>query len=343
MHHLDNDTMERICFFSFSQGGVMRFLPAAAIGDLSINESRLLKTTVQSQCDSLWPFKSILFHIGPTCSEDLINHIVLSTQLEKLVGELSEPNPHNRSSDATLVNEVRAIALAHVVRIRHMRIATPPTTAIDNLVTQPSELDWLKVVTLITTNPEAYHVTERVQCLEGMHYNISGPLRFEDREHGLREYLYSRFTDVFIRVRLSPPQHHCPPMMLSITEDVAARWLDRVKETSSSDVGLLTRQQTEISDSPSQAVREPCSDPDNYERNRWLYEQRKAGRTNKQILQELDRIAHERDFAPLKSQNALRTAIGSYAEYERLPKIDGQRGRPRTNSRQATKRKSNGE
>ena len=133
-------------------------------------------------------------------------------------------------------------------------------------------------------------------------------------------------------------------VMCNVNSEFAGKWLGGIGEANPFDAApAILQQPASACESASESKRVPYSDPDNYDRNLWLYEHRAAGKKNKQILDELSRIAYGRGFAPIESENALRAAIESYAEHEGLPKIDGQRGRPRTNSRQATKRKSTGE
>jgi hypothetical protein len=85
---------------------------------------------------------------------------------------------------------------------------------------------------------------------------------------------------------------------------------------------------------PSESLRSGYQDPDNYHRNVWLYEQRKAGLNNAAILAELAKRAAE--FAPLETENALRSAITSIALYHSWPSQKGKAGRPRKISRKAS-------
>lgn len=80
-----------------------------------------------------------------------------------------------------------------------------------------------------------------------------------------------------------------------------------------------------------EALRAGYRFPDNYWRNVWLYEQRKAGKTNAVILAELATKAQE--FAPLESENALRNAIDSIAIHHHWPILKGKAGRPRAGGR----------
>lgn len=81
---------------------------------------------------------------------------------------------------------------------------------------------------------------------------------------------------------------------------------------------------------PTDELRMNYRDPNNYWRNVWLYEQRRAGKTNAVILKELG--ARATDFAPLDSENALRTAIESIAEFHRWPLLKGKPGRPKASA-----------
>jgi hypothetical protein len=81
---------------------------------------------------------------------------------------------------------------------------------------------------------------------------------------------------------------------------------------------------------PTEELRSKYQDPDNYWRNVWLYKQRKAGATNTTILSELCSRAGE--FAPLESENGLRMAIKSIAQFHGWPHLEGKSGRPRAKS-----------
>jgi hypothetical protein len=77
-----------------------------------------------------------------------------------------------------------------------------------------------------------------------------------------------------------------------------------------------------------ESIRSGYRDPDNYWRNVWLYEQRKAGMTNSAIREALGSRAA--DFAPIESDNALRTAIDSIAGYHGWEQLKGKSGRPKS-------------
>ena len=68
--------------------------------------------------------------------------------------------------------------------------------------------------------------------------------------------------------------------------------------------------------------------PENYERDKWIYEQRKAGRTIPQIIDEL--ANNKRRWGPLNADNSIREAEKRYANFHglRVPKMKP--GKPRT-------------
>lgn len=67
--------------------------------------------------------------------------------------------------------------------------------------------------------------------------------------------------------------------------------------------------------------------PDDYERDKWIFEQRKAGRTNPDIIRELET---KRGWTPLYSPDSIRDAVRRYCLHHHLPVPQGRRGRPRT-------------
>jgi len=75
------------------------------------------------------------------------------------------------------------------------------------------------------------------------------------------------------------------------------------------------------------------SSPDNYERDRWVYHQREAGRTVRQIMEDLERRAEPQKWQPLFSETAIREAANRIARYHGWPEVKGRSGRPRTKPR----------
>jgi hypothetical protein len=76
-----------------------------------------------------------------------------------------------------------------------------------------------------------------------------------------------------------------------------------------------------------ESLRPGYHDPDNYWRNVWLYEQRKAGKSNADIRSGL--AHHPAKFETLITDNAVRSAIDSIASYHKWPPLKGKPGRPR--------------
>ncbi len=67
------------------------------------------------------------------------------------------------------------------------------------------------------------------------------------------------------------------------------------------------------------------SDPDNYDRDEWLYNRRLAGDTLKTLQSSLE---DKQSFELLTSYNGIRNAIAKYCEFRGLPVPEGKRGRP---------------
>lgn len=76
---------------------------------------------------------------------------------------------------------------------------------------------------------------------------------------------------------------------------------------------------------PSEELKITYRDPENYDRNVWLYRMRKEGRTNAEILSALGDRAEQ--FAPLETENALRSAIDAIARHHSWPPLKGKSGR----------------
>lgn len=79
----------------------------------------------------------------------------------------------------------------------------------------------------------------------------------------------------------------------------------------------------------SEDMRAKYHDPDNYWRNVWLYERRKSGKKNREILDEL-KIEKGQEFSHLETDNALRTAIESIAIHHNWLMLQGKAGRPKS-------------
>jgi hypothetical protein len=68
--------------------------------------------------------------------------------------------------------------------------------------------------------------------------------------------------------------------------------------------------------------------PDDYARDKWIYEQRIAGRTNPEIIDALR--DNKNRWTPLYSDDSIRDALKRYCLYHGLPVPQGRRGRPTT-------------
>ena len=80
----------------------------------------------------------------------------------------------------------------------------------------------------------------------------------------------------------------------------------------------------------SEELKATYHDRDNYLRNVWMYEQRKAGKTNNAILSELKKRGQE--FAYLESESSLRNAVKAIALHHNWPELKGRSGRPKASN-----------
>lgn len=78
-------------------------------------------------------------------------------------------------------------------------------------------------------------------------------------------------------------------------------------------------------------TKQKYSDPDNYDRDKWLYEQRKLGRTLPDIRDEMEGVRTQ--WARIDSDSGMRSAIERYCRHHHLKVPQGKRGRPRKNLR----------
>jgi hypothetical protein len=76
---------------------------------------------------------------------------------------------------------------------------------------------------------------------------------------------------------------------------------------------------------PAESDRTAADYPGEWERDKWIFEQRRAGRTIPSIIDELSRNRHH--WTPLFSDNSIRAALRRYAAYCHLDVPKGSPGR----------------
>lgn len=78
---------------------------------------------------------------------------------------------------------------------------------------------------------------------------------------------------------------------------------------------------------PNGSKRQDYPTPDNFDRDKWIYEQRKAGKSIPVIRNDLER--NKRGWEPLYSENGIRDAANRYADHIRVARPTGRPGKPR--------------
>ena len=102
---------------------------------------------------------------------------------------------------------------------------------------------------------------------------------------------------------------------------------DELKDDAEPDPPTIVPVPVAVQTEASESLRTSYRDPDNYWRNVELYQLRKAGKTNAEILEWLAGVATK--YSPLETENALRTAIESIAQHHAWPILKGKGGRRR--------------
>jgi hypothetical protein len=167
------------------------------------------------------------------------------------------------------------------------------------------------------------------------------------------DYLYRLASGRFVRYReRSHREADIPfdPLVKRLSDEDAAEWLLLRGFVPPEDISAhadACRFKDEVPQKPemassdegapvggyeaSEEMRQTYRDPDNYWRNVWLYGLRRDGKTNRDMLSQLSERGQE--FAPLESENALRSAIDSIAQHHNWPALKGTPGRPKAKSK----------
>jgi hypothetical protein len=318
-----------------------------AVDDLSPDECRTLAESVQRYFDSLHDNEGAgpwYFDLGPSAEEDPTAFINLKVQWnnEKEKIDSYRESPHNSwQADIFWIN---AVASEHVDVIRRLRAGQMPTVYLQvdggggfetfDLV---DCLTWDEIDTLETLlNDELYAMGLCFRVITDWHAEREPASYVKARMDWNRLQVALKDDSVGQNVMAAMSassecleeikQLRHKPMVYGSDEDDAEANKYPIKEPTNGN-GQAVNYKTVAAD---ESLRSGYRDPDNYWRNVWLYEQRKAGKTNAAILTELANRAAE--FAPLDSENALRSAIDSIANHHRWQILKGKAGRPRVKS-----------
>jgi hypothetical protein len=336
-----------------------RGIAVFSVDDLTEDECRALEQSVQKTFDDLhkqcdggpWSFE-----LGPSAADDLPAFINLKIEWNMHRELLDEHAGSTMNPWQSEISWFHDIALEHANVIRSLRDTETPTAYLQcdvgggfETFECVSDLTWDELDSLET-------------LLGGQLYDVGIFFRVVRHWHAEREPV------TYVQARLSWKElqndlrDNSASETVLLAREICSECIAELKALRSMpviygsepeepelgtnlspavDVGSNGRGEVVAPKTASEELRANYRDPDNYWRNVWLYEQRAAGMTNPAILAALDGRAG--DFALLDSDNALRTAIESIAEFHGWPILKGRPGRPKANGAAAKSRSGNSE
>jgi hypothetical protein len=327
-----------------------------ATDELSDDESRTLQKSVQQFFDELEKEseESFCFELGPSAEENPAVFINLKHEWDSRKGEIQDYA--STSNSGTWRGDIwwfYSVACEHEEIIRDMRAGELPT---------------------VYLQCDCGGGFESFGCVDSLTWNELETLEelLEDELHAMG-YMFRLVTDwhaerepaTFIRAKLSLDEYNYDVSAGTAddwrlnSDSVADKCINEIKRLRAKPVVYGQedddQHESDVQESKTvttsgvakmdeavaanEASRRGYRDPDNYWRNVWLYEQRKANNTNAVILAALR--ARGNEFAYLDSENALRAAIDSIAEYHRWPVLKGKPGRPKATNAKAKSRSGN--
>jgi hypothetical protein len=343
-------TTERF-FTGFSSRNMTRSEPVLRTEDLTDDECRALAESVQRELDELNRLSTVecYFELGPSADENLSEFIILKSTWEEHASKIDTTYGERGSCWQYDLFWLNSIAKGHLDVIRGLKRHSCPAVFLQCLLPD-GKFSTFACVDSLTER----ELTVLEQVLTTELARIGTTLRTITDWHASKEpeeYVQAKIDFDRFAAHDSDANQISQDFEFELAAESAFdRCIEQVKnlrsmpavlskidaDESRTDIGSGDRFQ-----SPSEELRTKYRDPDNYLRNVWLYEQRAAGMTNPAILAALDGRAG--DFALLDSDNALRTAIESIAEFHGWPILKGRPGRPKANGAAAKSRSGNSE
>jgi hypothetical protein len=331
-----------------------------AVDDMTDEECRTLATSVQQCLNELHESSGSgpwTFELGPSASENAAKFVNLKSDWNLNRPSIDEFRSSSRNSWRAEIAWLYDIAYEHAEIIRGLRAAQTPVVYLqcDDGGSDYETFDCIDDLTWDEIETLKRVLTEELSDM-GMYFRIVSDWhaerepatfvkarlswnRFEEdmgyddvSERVLAAGKASEDVAQEIRELRKKPVVFGPPEEPDETDSDGSDepTSDERIDQSPLHVSPNTASATVETSAPREAnesLRADYRDPDNYWRNVWLYEQRKAGLTNAKILSAL--TARSPEFAPLETENALRYAIDSISSYHGWPSIKGRAGRPR--------------
>ena len=311
--------------------------------DLTLDECQTLALSVQKCFDDLHDqqgAESWFFELGPSVEDDAAAFINLKNQWDGTKGEIEGYRGSSMNSWQSDVFMFHSVACEHAEIIRGMRGTETPTVYLQcdggggfETFDCVDSLTWDELETLESVlGAELYDLGLDLRVVSDVHAERD-PAVYVQAKLGWNRFAFAVSSGDADETRLAAAKasNECIEEIKSLRRKpvvfgrVAGDDADRV-----SDASAAAKDASPSTDGPLQAddsLRAGYRDPDNYWRNVWLYEQRKAGKTNTVILADLR--ARAREFEQIDSENALRTAIDAIAIFHRWPALKGKAGRPK--------------
>jgi len=325
--------------------------PVFAVDDLSADECQTLEESVQRCLEEVEQVGggTWVFTLAPSAEDEPAGFVNLKSEWERTRKELDNYRRASGNSWQSDIAWLHGIAEEYANIIREMRSAELPTVYLQydsghgyETFDSVDSLTWDELDTLESV-------------LQAQLYDMGLALRIISDWHAEREpadYVQAKLDWTRFKEELENEEAHDLTISANSASSQCIEEIKRLRSKplvygpddndegigegdvgkaevaagpdASSNVQMPANYEPLIAD---EKLRAGYRDPDNYRRNVWLYEQRKAGRTNAAILADLGTKAAQ--FAPLESENALRAAIDSIANYHRWPILKGKAGRPR--------------
>lgn len=316
-----------------------------AVDDLTEDECQSLAKSVQHYFNGLETFSNeqYFFDLAPSAEEDFAAFINLKQEWSGLRDEIEGYGSSSPNSWQGDIHWVYTIASEHAEIIRALRRGQIPTVYLQSdgghgfgTFACVDSLTWDEIETLEDVLGSELHeigfilrVISDVDAARQPALFVKARLGWKQFEESLKldqadENLVAAETLTFHVIEEIRRLREIPNVLLA--DDIEEMDEDFEADEAPSNVNGAEGKNEPIR--ADENLRNNYRDPTNYWRNVWLYEQRREGKTNAAILNALSRRGQE--FAPLESENALRTAIETIALYHRWPVIKGRAGRPRT-------------
>jgi hypothetical protein len=295
-------------FTGFSTENMERPEPVFQTEDLSDEECAALAASVQKELDEIYEGSDgkYYFELGPAADENLQEFILLKSKWLAHAGVIGNEFGERGGCWQYSLHIIHEVAQQHVEIIRGLKRLDCPSVFFQCHLPNGEYSSFARVDSL--TERELKVLTD---VLETELNRIGTSLRVIGDWHAINEpheYVQAKLDfESFLEFQSDETNAVNDYEYEMAAENAFDRCIKEVKRLRFVSSAAATEGAPVVSESgsnhleqslePSEEFRTNYRDPDNYWRNVWLYEQRRAGKTNAAILTELTDRATE--FAPL--------------------------------------------